>query len=102
MSLVLLYCFSFYLFGEFFVSVEYLRLQTFPFQDFEYILLFDVIDAPTTASSAVWTTHPFGYDAISVVKSDEQSVVKKIMRNGIMLIEKEGALFDLQGRKYNN
>ena len=71
-------------------------------EDFEYILLFDVIDAPTTASSAVWTTHPFGYDAISVVKSNEQSVVKKIMRNGIMLIEKDGVLFDLQGRKYNN
>lgn len=69
-------------------------------EDYEYTLLFDVIEAPATASSTIWTTHPFGYEAISLVESESGETVKKIFCDGLILIEKGGVLFDLQGRKY--
>ena len=64
---------------------------------FEYILLFDLFDVPTSANTSVWTTHPFGYDAIPSVKSSSKA--KKMLQNGILLIDYNGELFDSLGRK---
>ena len=68
--------------------------------NYQYVLLFDVTDVPTVAQSGVWTSHPFGYEELSAISTPTSA--KKVIRNGIMLIEKDGVLFDLQGRKYNN
>ena len=64
---------------------------------FEYFLLFDLFDVPTSANTSVWTTHPFGYDAIPSVKSSSKA--KKMLQNGILLIDYNGELFDSLGRK---
>lgn len=64
---------------------------------FEYILLFDLFDVPTSANTSVWTTHPFGYDAIPSVKSSSKA--KKMLQKGILLIDYKGELFDSLGRK---
>lgn len=67
--------------------------------EYEYTLLFDVTDVPT-ASEKVWTTHPFGYDAIKAITVEHSA--NKIIRNGIILIENNGSLYDLVGRKIEN
>lgn len=81
--------------------------EAFTFQAFsmtvaeenEYALLFDVTDVPT-ASETDWTTHPFGYDAIKAITVEHSA--NKIIRNGIILIENNGSLYDLVGRKIEN
>ncbi len=69
-------------------------------ENFEYILLFDVIDVPTSASSTIWTSHPFGYDALRAPVVEQRA--NKIVRNGVLLIERDGVLYDMCGRQYRN
>ena len=69
--------------------------------DYEYILLFDVMDISTVPYPESWTSHPFGYNAIRLVKQNAPAM-RKMMHNGIMLIEKDGVFYDVQGRNYND
>lgn len=68
-------------------------------ENYEYILLFDVTDVPTSGSSTVWTTHPFGWDKLNKLTIEKKP--NKKLQNGILLIEKDGLFFDLFGRKIN-
>ena len=68
-------------------------------ENYEHILLFDVTDVPTSGSSTVWTTHPFGWDKLN--KLTIETKPNKKLQNGILLIEKDGLFFDLFGRKIN-
>ena len=65
----------------------------------EYALLFDVTNVPT-ASETVWTTHPFGYNALKAITIEHSA--NKLIRNGIIFIENNGSLYDLVGRKIEN
>lgn len=67
--------------------------------NFEYILLFDVTDIPTSGSPTIWTTHPFGWNGLNQITTETKP--NKILRNGILLIEKDGIFYDVQGRIYN-
>lgn len=67
--------------------------------DFEYVLLFDVTDIPTSGSPTIWTTHPFGWNGLNQITTETKP--NKILRNGILLIEKDGIFYDVQGRTYN-
>ena len=75
-------------------------VQEFPIGlEYEYTLLFDVTNVPT-APETVWTTHPFGYNAIKAITVEHSA--NKIIRTGIILIENNGSLYDLVGRKIEN
>lgn len=65
-------------------------------EDYEYILLFDVTDVPTAGSSTMWTTHPYGYNSLNDITIEPTK--RKIIQNGILLIEKDGVFYDLQGK----
>ena len=67
--------------------------------NFEYILLFDVTDIQTSGSPTIWTTHPFGWNGLNQITTETKP--NKILRNGILLIEKDGIFYDVQGRIYN-
>ena len=70
-----------------------------PGADYEYLLLFDVMDVPIV-SQTEWTCYPFGYDGLRnpIVEHNAQ----KIIRDGILLIERDGVFYDLQGRIYKD
>ena len=67
--------------------------------DYEYILLFDVEDVPTVVETR-WTTHPFGWNGIVTVTGERLEVSgRKVLRDGVVLIERGGMVFDLLGRR---
>jgi len=66
--------------------------------DYEFLLLFDVSDVPTTAPSTKWTCTPFGAQAIETVTITPAA--RKILRNGVLYIEINQAEYDIFGRKY--
>lgn len=66
-------------------------------QDFEYLLLFDVSDVPTSAGNVRWTGSPFGEDAIETVSQPHSP--RKVLRNGILYIEYNNAEYDVLGHK---
>ena len=75
-------------------------VQEFPIGlDYEYVLLFDLTDVPI-APETVWTTHPFGYNALKAITIEHSA--NKLIRNGIIFIENNGSLYDLVGRKIEN
>lgn len=66
-------------------------------QDYEYLLLFDVSDVPTSPGNVKWTCCPFGQDAIESVMHTQPA--RKVMRNGVLYIEYNNAEYDVLGRK---
>lgn len=67
--------------------------------DYEYMLLFDVEDVPTVVETR-WTTHPCGWSGVIKVKGERLEVSgRKVLRNGVVLIEREGKHYDLMGRQ---
>lgn len=70
-------------------------------QDYEYILLFEVSNAPTTGVKAKWTCCPFGAEqAIEEVKRTKPET-EKILREGQVIIRIDNEEFDILGRKLN-
>lgn len=66
-------------------------------QDYEYMLLFDVTNVPTSAGNVKWTSCPFGEEAIeTVVKA---APARKVLRNGVLYIEYNGTEYDVLGHK---
>lgn len=67
--------------------------------EYEYILLFDVEDVPTAVETR-WTTHPFGWNGIVKVTGEQLEVKgKKVLRDGVVVIEHSGKEYDLMGRR---
>lgn len=67
--------------------------------DYEYMLLFDMEDVPTVVETR-WTTHPFGWSGIVKVRGERlEGSGRKIMRDGVVVIERGGKEYDLTGRQ---
>ena len=66
--------------------------------EYEFILLFDVADAPTGNPSTKWTNYPFGYVAVENVSSSRPQI-RKILRNGVLYMEINNAEYNILGNK---
>ena len=78
-------------------TIEELKLGS----DYEFMLLFDVSDVPTTQPQTRWTSCPFECEQAveNIVK--QQHNVRKIFRNGILYIEINNVGYDMLGNKIN-
>ena len=66
--------------------------------EYEYILLFDVSDAPTSEPTAKWTSYPFGWDAIKDPVILDHAATKTL-RKGTLYIERDGVIYTIFGNK---
>jgi len=67
--------------------------------DFEYMLLFEVSNAPTASEKRKWTSCPFGEEqAVENVKETRHGA-EKFLRNGVLVIERDGEMYDIRGLK---
>ena len=67
-------------------------------QDYEYMLLFDVSDAPTSSPKTKWTSCPFGAEGIESVESPT-SKSEKLIRDGQMIIRVDGIEYNITGKR---
>ena len=67
-------------------------------QDYEFLLLFDVSDTPTKVEKMKWTCCPMGKEQ-AIENILESIKATKYLKNGTIVIERNGAIYDLNGNR---
>ena len=66
--------------------------------EYEFLILFETSDIPTSEPTAKYTSYPFGWNAINDPVILDHAPAKKL-RNGILYIERDGQIYTILGHK---